>query len=122
MQPHENKYALYVWSLALRCHILVDVSDIFFCSGEGVGGVRFLLKIPGGVSQERGGGGGRGAGVCGEFGGGGAKYFFGGAEMPTKHMQTNCLPTSNGNTMNAFATSSALHCIRNGDMRQLWNG
>ena len=68
---------------------------VFFSAGEGkgvrgsrkgVGGVRFLLKIPGeGVSQERGGGGAEGSGGClrGIWGGGG-KYIFFGAEMPTK--------------------------------------
>ena len=73
----------------LYVFFLVDVSDIFyfFCSGEGkgvrghrngVGGIGFLLKMPGaGVSQERGGGPKGREGVCGEFGGGGgAKYFF----------------------------------------------
>ena len=47
------------------------------------GEVGFLLKIPGrkGVPQDRGGG----EGVCRKFErGGGAKYFFRGAEMPTK--------------------------------------
>ena len=70
--------------------ISVDVSDIlyFFCSGEGRGsatrqeggGVRFLLKMPGGRgSLGRGGGGGPGGpGGClrGIWGGGGPKYFF----------------------------------------------
>ena len=64
----------------------------FFGSGEGKGeygttgrGVSvFLLKIPGGggVLQERGGG--QGAGRSAGNLGGGAKYFFFGAEMPTK--------------------------------------
>ena len=75
----------------------MDVSDIFyfFCSGERKGefeapgggrGDDFLLKIPGrGVSRAGRGGGARGwEGVCGEFGWGGAKYFFFGAEIPTK--------------------------------------
>ena len=71
-------------------HCLVDVSDIFyfFCSGEGKGesevqgrgggGLRFLLKIPGGGSPgERRGRGARGReGVCGESGGGGVNIFF----------------------------------------------
>ena len=75
----------------------MDVSDFFFFSaGEGEGGVRdempggvrFLLKIPG-----RGGcpgGGGAGEGVCSELGiffGGGAKYFFFGAEMSTEQIK-----------------------------------
>ena len=59
---------------------LVDVSDIFnfFCSGErkgesgapGTGGADFLLKIRGGGLR------GGEEGVCGEFGGRGAKFFF----------------------------------------------
>ena len=68
---------------------LVDVSDTFyfFCSGGGgkgssrrrdMGkGVDFLLKIPGGVSRK---GRAEGPGGClrriGEFGGGGANFFF----------------------------------------------
>ena len=50
------------------------------------GGGDFLLKIPGGeVSRAGGSRGARGReGVCGEFGGRGAKYFFFGAEIPTK--------------------------------------
>ena len=77
-------------------NILGGRFGFFSCSGEGkgvrgarkgVGGVSFLLKIPGGgFSQERGAGGAEGrGGVCGEFGGGGAKYFFFEAEIPTKH-------------------------------------
>ena len=66
----------------------------FFCSGEGkgvrgprkgVGGVGYLLKMPGGRSprrEEEGGPKGR-EGVCGELGGGGgAKYFFSGPKCP----------------------------------------
>ena len=68
---------------------LVDVSDIFyfFCSGEPgeterEGGRFFLLKISGGGgSPRRGWEGARGPGGClqgiwGNWGGGGAKYFF----------------------------------------------
>ena len=68
----------------------------FFLLGEGEfeepggGGIGFLLKMPGGgggVLQEGEGPRGR-EGVCGELGnygtGGGAKYFFFGAEMSTK--------------------------------------
>ena len=76
----------------------MDVSDIFyfFCPGEGKeeseapgeGGVRFFIENPrrGGVSRAGGGGQGRGAGrvFAGNLGGGGAKYFFFGAEIPTK--------------------------------------
>ena len=68
----------------------MDVLDIFnfFCSGEGkgvrgprkgVGGVGFLLKMPGGggVSQQRGGGGAEGPGGCLRgIWGGGVNIFF----------------------------------------------
>ena len=65
----------------------------FFCSGEGkrardarkgVGGVGFLVKIPGGgFSQQRGGGGADGPGGC-LRGIGGEYIFLFGAETPTK--------------------------------------
>ena len=49
-----------------------------------VGGVDFLLKIPG-VSLAGGGGGAMGQGGClRELGGGGLNFFFFGAEIPTK--------------------------------------
>ena len=87
---------------------LVDVSDIFyfFCSGKGESeapgrgrGSVFLLKIPGergGGPPRRGGGGlpGEGGGprglegVCTEFGGGGARYFF---SAPKKKNQVKIL-------------------------------
>ena len=54
--------------------------------GEGGGG-GFLLKIPRGVSRAGGGGGGVSSGregVCGDFGGGGAKYFFSGPKFPPR--------------------------------------
>ena len=74
----------------------MDVSDIFYSLARGggrgsqrrrEGGGRFLLlRIPGGGAFQ--GGGAKGPGVClrriGEFGGGGAKYIFCGAEMSTK--------------------------------------
>ena len=74
---------------------LADVSDIFnfFCSGEGKReseapgrGGGDLLKIPGGGCLPGGlGRGGEGPGGCLRgFWGGGAKYFFFGAEIPTK--------------------------------------
>ena len=81
-----------IWKLCL-----VDVSDIFSCSGKGKGkgkggvpwrqegaGVSFLLKIlgGGGCSHERGG---EGPGGClreNWGGGGGAKYFFSGPKCP----------------------------------------
>ena len=73
----------------------MDVSDIFyFCLlGGGQGGVWgdregggsvFLLKIPGGGGDlSKNGGGGRGGreGVCGKFGGRGAKFFFSGRNV-----------------------------------------
>ena len=69
---------------------LVDVSDIFYFfsargRGRGSPGRRggFLLKIPWKGGSPKGGGGLR-EGVCWELGGGGAKYFFWGAEMSTK--------------------------------------
>ena len=79
-------------------YVLVDVSDIFCffsCSGRGKGefeapgreGVRFLIENPRrGVSRrERVQGAGRvSAANLGFLGGGGAKYFFSGAEMSTK--------------------------------------
>ena len=70
---------------------------LFFLLGTGERGVRgaargwgtiFLLKIPGGGGVSRAGWGGASGreGVCAEFGGGGgAKYFFFGAEIPTKN-------------------------------------
>ena len=78
----------------------MDVSDIFyfFCLGEGKGesgatgrggGSVFLLKIPegGGASPTRGGGrDGVGRVFAGNWGGG-AKYFFFGAEMPAKEIE-----------------------------------
>ena len=78
---------------------LVDVSDIFYffsargggegrVRGAGRAGVDFLLKIPeGGGGGFPGGRGGRGAGrvSAANWGmGGGAKFFFFGAEMSTK--------------------------------------
>ena len=95
----------------IRCDLLMEGSDhltecslggrfgyfLFFSArggGKGNprrregGGVRFLLKIPGGGGGLEEGEGPRGReGVCGELGnlgGGGAKYFFFGAEMSTK--------------------------------------
>ena len=76
----------------------MDVSDIFYFSAQGKGrgsprrqerGGRFFvesLKGGGGVPGE-GPRGPRGRkGVCWEFRGRGAKYFFGGAEIPTKNI------------------------------------
>ena len=74
----------------------MDVSDFFFCSGEGKGksevpgrgeGVGVFYQNPRGVGgSQRGGGGAVGdwEGVRGEFffGGGGAKYFFSGPNCP----------------------------------------
>ena len=76
----------------------MDVSDFIFWLGEGEGGVRgagagggpvfFFLKAPGGgrPAGAEGPGGAEGPeGVCGElgnFGGGGAKYFFSGPKCP----------------------------------------
>ena len=67
----------------------------FFCSGEGEsggnregGGVRFLLKIPGGggvVFQEGRGGEGAGRVFAGNWRGGGAKYFFSGPKCPPRY-------------------------------------
>ena len=67
----------------------------FFCSGEGRGSPRcqegavvgfFIEKSPGGGVLPREGGVCQGAGGClqGIWGGGGAKYFLFGAEMPAK--------------------------------------
>ena len=83
-------------SLVILETFLVDVSDIFnFFSARGrgrgsprrrEGGGNFLLKIPGGGGGSPGwvGAGGRGAGrvFAGNFGGGGAKYFFSGPKFP----------------------------------------
>ena len=54
--------------------------------GAGRGGDDFLLKSQErGVPRAGGGGGARaGRGVCGEFGGGGAKYFFSGPKFPPR--------------------------------------
>ena len=72
------------------------IFSIFFCSGRrkgeseapgGGGGSRFLIENPrrGGLQEGRGGGAGRvSAANFWELGGGGAKYFFFGAEMSTK--------------------------------------
>ena len=53
---------------------------------EGVGGIGFLLKIPGGGVSSTGGA--EGPGGClrriGEFLGGGAKYFFSGPKCPPR--------------------------------------
>ena len=80
--------------------LLVDVSDIFYFfvlgRGEGgirgvrKGGVRFLLKIPGG------GGEGEGPGGClaGIWGGGGGKYFFSGPKFPPRFGQVACVGAS----------------------------
>ena len=75
----------------------MDISDIFyfFCSGEGKGeseapgGGDFLLKIPGGggVSQAGGAGGSEDPGGCSRGIGGAAKFFFFGAEIPTKFLR-----------------------------------
>ena len=62
----------------------VDVSDIFlfFLLGAGEGD-RFLLKSSeGGVSQERGGRGGRV--FAGKLGGGGGQIFFSGSKFPPR--------------------------------------
>ena len=88
-----------------RDSCLVDVSDIFifFCSGSGKGeseaqgreGWDFLLKIPGGGGSSGEEGLRCREGVCGELGnfeGGGAKYFFLGAEMSTKTVAGRGVP------------------------------
>ena len=67
-----------------------DIFYFFFARGRGRvtpvrqrgGGSVFIENPRGGGSPKRGGGAGRGwEGVCGEFGGGGAKYFFSGPKF-----------------------------------------
>ena len=71
----------------------MDVSDIFifFCSGKGKGesgaagrGGSVCIENPRRGGGVQGGAGRVSAGNLGELGGGGAKFFFFGAEMSTK--------------------------------------